>query len=406
MGKTAEKTATQVMALGVIAGIPVYLEGPPGDGKTSLKRAVLEVYGYRVIELVAADLSPERVAGYPVPVLERGVVRYVPDETMGRLKEGGYGLVVSEVNTAPPETVSAVLEMIRVGRVAGETHTVPILLSANPDHQAVGATPLGPAFANRVLRLEYRGELASQVWVMRRAAQLASELAQRGGVPGASTPRELFDALEGRAWREYLVQEIVLPPFPTPEDAPSLLLAQAKARRLVANFVQAAQPKLETPPPDLHEAFRPYLTRRSLSMATAFISAYLWAEEKGWTPSEDVLVIGLMGLVGERVGPPLAAYVLESADIPTPEEVLANPRLFPTRADKAAALGAAIVSYLDTTGDYERGIAVVEALLRMGRKEEAVRLLAGLTKAAKAKGKPLRVPVALQEEIMGLPRKG
>lgn len=387
-----EKTAVQTLGLAVLSGIPVYLEGPPGDGKTSLKRAVLEKYGYKPIELVAADLSPERVAGYPVPVLEKGAVRYVPDELLARVREGGYGLVISEINTAPPETISAVLEMVRVGRVAGEANVLPILMSANPENQAVASTPLGPAFANRILYLQYQGERAAQEWVMRRAARIAEEAASGKLSLAGKSPRELFDAVESLAWRAYLDEILDLPPSPGVEDIPDLLMAQAEARNLAADFLQSNRPAYESPPDDLREAFRPFFTRRSFAMATNFLATYLWATRRGWKGGVEPLLLGLKGIVGEGVGVPFASYVEARKKAPTPEEILRNPRLFPTRPDEASAAGAAIVALLRQKGDYEAGLSLAEALAKEGRVEDAFRFLATLTKAAKKAGVKLPIP--------------
>lgn len=111
---------------------------PPGDGKTALGKVVLKYYGFEVIELSGLDLSPERIAGFPVP--RNGAVQYMADQTLAHLKGGGYSLVLSEVNTLPPETLSLLLEMIRVGKLGGEAVHFPIIMSANPESMVAGAS--------------------------------------------------------------------------------------------------------------------------------------------------------------------------------------------------------------------------------------------------------------------------
>lgn len=373
-----ERSIVQATALCATAAVPVYWEGPPGDGKTSVQVALLRHLGYEVVTLVGADLSPERVAGFPVPEPEKGVVSYVPDSALRKLASGGHGLVISEVNSLPPETLTAILETVREGRIAGEEHPVPVLMSANPENQVVVATPLGPAFANRVAKFSYEGEAAAQAWVMAEGERIAREYAQNP--PKEASPRSLFDAVEKEAWRRYLTQVLHLPPAPTLEDQPALLLAQAQARRLAHEFLSRARPKREEPPADIQQAFKPYFTRRSFSLATAFLTVYLWAVEKGWQPGGDVLLLGVTSLIGEGVGVPFADFVESRRGLPSPEELLADPSLFPRREDQASAATQALVSLLKQKGDPDRGVAFAEALAKAGRKEEALRFFATLRK--------------------------
>lgn len=146
-------------------------------------------------------------------------------------------------------------------------------------------------------------------------------------------------------------------------------------------FLSRARPKREEPPADIQQAFKPYFTRRSFSLATAFLTVYLWAVEKGWQPGGDVLLLGVTSLIGEGVGVPFADFVESRRGLPSPEELLADPSLFPRREDQASAATQALVSLLKQKGDPDRGVAFAEALAKAGRKEEALRFFATLRKA-------------------------
>lgn len=378
-----EAHVLQASALCLLAGVPIYWEGPPGDGKTSMQKALMRWMGVEPVELVGADLSPERVAGYPVPV--DGEIRYIPDQLMRLLASGGRGLVISEVNTLPPETVSAILELVRVGRMAGENRFVPVALSGNPPHMASGpASPLGAALVNRVARFEYRGDRKPQVQAMehaREAASTPSALFQGSFTAKGKGPfltRPLFDQVEEVSWERYLLQGAGLPPVPEEGDLPALLAAHAKARAIGRDFLERG-PDYELPQSDREDA--PFFSRRSLEGAVRFLTLYLWARGRGWTPSEDVLFLGITAIMGQGAGSSFVAMAQEASDLPSPEEVLANPSLFPSRPDREALVGKALVRFLKERDDPSPGLALAEALAGMGREESALRLFASLAKA-------------------------
>jgi hypothetical protein len=338
----AEESIAPVLALNIQAGVPSLLLSQPGTGKTSLSKALLEFYGYKVVELVGNDLEVERVRGYPVP-LEGGKISYLPDELLARLREEKTGLVISDVTTAPPETLNALLEFIRVGLVVGERAKFPIILSANPEEYMTSGTPLGPALANRVGIYGLRVSPYAQV----RAFEEARKALQEGFRP--YSVENFFNQIEEEGWRR-LQESGNLPPRLTEEDIPLMAEATSLALEVGSKFLRR-QGGYEELSGDVLRDSRPFLSRRSLSMAISVLATFYALKAKGWK-GDGYLPVALSGIIGEGYGSSLALMALEGEEeIPDPEEVLADPALFPP--------------------DTPRGIKTAKAILALAREGRA-----------------------------------
>jgi hypothetical protein len=338
----SEEALGPVLGLNIQAGVPSLLLSQPGTGKTSLSKALLEFYGYRVVELVGNDLEVERVRGYPVP-LDGGKIAYLPDELLASLREERTGLIISDITTAPPETLNALLEFIRVGLVVGERVKFPIVLSANPEEYITSGSPLGPALANRVGIYGLRASPYAQVKALEEARKALLE----GFRP--SSLENFFSQVEEEGWRR-LQGNGNLPPRLTDEDIPLMAEATALALEVGSKFLRR-QGGYEELSGDVLRDSRPFLSRRSFSMAIFVLATFYALRAKGWK-GDGYLPVALSGIIGEGYGSSLALMALEGEeDIPDPEEVLADPTLFPP--------------------DTPRGIKTAKAILALAREGRA-----------------------------------
>ena len=139
----------------VEARVPVILWGPPGQGKTSVIRALAELQGRHIEILLASIREPQDFAG--LPSIHVGAMSLIPPNWAARLRDDGNGILFTdEVNTAPP-AVQAALLRVCLDKVAGDCELgerTSIIAAANPPEQAADGWDLAPPLANRFCHLD------------------------------------------------------------------------------------------------------------------------------------------------------------------------------------------------------------------------------------------------------------
>lgn len=323
----------RALAICIAARIPVILWGPPGQGKTSVIRAIADQQGRHLEVLLASIREPQDFAG--LPSIHEGRARLVPPDWALRLADIGDGILFTdEVNTAPP-SVQAALLRVSLDKVAGDCDLGPdtsVVAAANPPEQAADGWDLAPPLANRFCHLNW--DLPAEV---------------------------VRDGFTGK-WRHYPV------PATSPSDVHGAITRESVN---VAGFL-SARPDLATALPKTSaEQGRAFPTPRSWEMVAVLTA---WANVTG--QSEGVHRVLVRGCVGPGASAEYLTY-RESLDLPDPEKVLSKPRDFvvPSRTDQIYVIGAGVLAVLRNNLTSERWDAagvVLERIANSGHPDIAV----------------------------------
>lgn len=339
------------LALGVCveANVPVILWGPPGQGKTSVIKA-LATKADRHLEIILASIrEPQDFAG--LPSIVNGKMTLVAPDWAQRLADTNSGILFTdEVNTAPP-SVQAALLRVCLDKVAGDCELgldTSVIAAANPPEQAADGWDLAPPLANRFCHLDW---------------SLPLEVVRMG--------------LSGQ-WPTY--------DFQKPEAA--RLASELLNEKLKVSGFLTSRPDLVTALPnsnaDQGRAFPTPRSWESAAMLSAFVSAT--------GLSEGVRRLVLKGSVGVAAAAEFITY-RNNIDLPDPEKVLAEPDKFtlPSRADQIYVLGAGILNALTRNISTDRWHAagkILEKMVESGHPDMAVSFARQWLKIRPAKETP------------------
>jgi hypothetical protein len=327
------------------------LWGSPGTGKTSVVRALGEALGWPVEVVVGSIREPTDFAGLPVVV--DGGVRLAAPAWAARLAEAGEGLLfLDELTTAPPAVQAAMLRIV-LERVVGDLELpagVRVVAAANPPDEAADGWELAAPLANRLVHLEWPVD----------AAAVAEGLA-------IGFPRPAEDV------------------YTEPDPA-----RMAAARARVAAFLKVRPSLVLQVPKIAAQAGRGWPSPRSWEAAAVLLGT---CDCVG--ADEDVRAALVLGAVGEGAGIEFLSW-LENADLPDPEEVLADPDSFelPERSDRAFAVLTGVVSVAIARGDADSWAAAWRVLARAtGAAPDVATLVAQSLAAARPPGAALPAQV-------------
>jgi hypothetical protein len=311
------------------SGVPTLLWGPPGVGKTATIRAFGARVGVPVVEVITSIREPADFLG--LPVVHDGRVKYHPPAWVEELAGGGI-LFFDEISTAPPAVQAALLRVILERRV-GE-HQLPdsvwVVAAANPPDQAAGGWDLAPPLANRFIHLAWHHD--AMRWVEKFPAYFSTSTQAAAGVvvrPG----------VDPAAW--------------------------AQARALVAAFIRVRPHLLLQLPNDAERAGRAWASPRTWDFASRVLAVAL--EDAGGRVEPAVFDAAecIAGCVGEGPAGEFVTWA-RAADLPDPEELLADPARFqlPERGDIAYAVLSAVATAVVSNCTTERWLAAWEILGR------------------------------------------
>lgn len=149
------------LAIGVLTGGHLLLEGPPGLAKTRAARFLAEALDVSFARVQCTpDLMPADLTGTLVLKPDRGAFEFVAGPVFHSL------VLVDEINRAPPKVQSALLEAMAEGQVTvgGETRALPdpfMVVATQNSIEHEGTFPLPEAQLDRFMMhvlLDYPGK--------------------------------------------------------------------------------------------------------------------------------------------------------------------------------------------------------------------------------------------------------
>lgn len=278
-----------------IQGVPLFVWGGPGSGKSSLTRATLKKLGYEVITMVLGVHEPADLIGTP-RVGEKPYTEFKPHPKIWKAfnnGEPGYALLLDDVTHASPALQVAAMRLV-LERESGELNLrhVPVILTGNDGHQGA-LWELNAAFANRMVHMVAARDNATRF--------------QKGH---NLEPRVSLQQIQGR-WD------------------PCYSIARSLTNGFKEKFPQLAD---QDPPEEFNGAMSySYPTGRSWDMATRCVAGCMAAG----IPERRLVA----GAVSEGVANEYATYALDFKNVPSPTDVWNNAvdwkRLITDRPDTA-----------------------------------------------------------------------
>ena len=270
-------------------GLNVMLWGPPGSAKSDMVETVAAALQLYCHVIPCSTVPPEDVGGVFVQDGKGGVRKASWEEEIRMILELGEGVVFfDELSTAKQTNQSAFLTTFMKRKYGGEKlgPQVRLIGAGNPVDTSTGTFELSAAMANRLVHRDV-DKIAEEQWLEYMAGRYKPDL----------------DNLEDSRNR---VEE----QWPT---------AWPSAYGCVAGFVRSKRGNLHAEPivgsPDRSKAWPSLRTWKwaTLGIATA----------RAMQSGDEVETEIVNGLVGHAVGVEFRKY-LQSADLPTAEEMLAN----------------------------------------------------------------------------------
>ena len=338
---------TQALVMAAIKSrTPIYVEGPPGVGKTAMLAGIAKELGCDLETLILSQCDPTDIGGFPVVQPDGSVIR-LPLGPIARACAKRVILFLDEATCAPPAVQATALRGVNE-REFGDRKLHPdtaIILAGNPVDQAAGGQELSLPMLNRLTKIKIRPTIG----------EVQAYLYQLG--PDGSTLRSLAT--------DYAA---------TLENAPDLLAID--------------------PPPGAQQAGRPWASPRAIERAARLGAQLL---DDGTPDTSPIFGAALAGNLGEDAAGAYLAIRKVRENLPSTKDVVSNPEtarlpgdtqtgiaVLGILAQAALADPAAAWVYLDRMVDGEIKIAAFRVLARVPFKGEG---------PWKAKGSKARVKV-------------
>lgn len=149
-------SAREMITIALQADTPVLLMGDPGVGKSALMRLAADAVGLPLVTLLGSTIDPTDVGG--IPFMVEGQVKRFPLAAIRRACDEPVLLFLDEISCAPPVVQAALLRLI-LERVAGDSQLhagTRVVGAANPPEQAPGGFELSAPLIGRVAIVKLR----------------------------------------------------------------------------------------------------------------------------------------------------------------------------------------------------------------------------------------------------------
>jgi MoxR-like ATPase len=281
-GRDQYEALLEALGVCVTARVPFLLWGDPGEGKTAVIESAAD-HGWHVETVIVSHHEPSDFAGLPV-VGGDGTVTLAPPAWAQRLAAhpGPSLAFFDEWTTAAPAVQAAALRPLTHFEVGALRlpQTVSFGAAANPTDVATAGWELAAPTANRFCHLEW------------------------------SLPLEVYaESLVAGTW-----PGLALMPLPATVGA-----QVARARALVAGYLQARQRHLSAIPTDAASRGRAFPTPRTWDYA-----ARLLGTARALGVREDAVTLLVAGTIGAATAHEFLVWV-HAQQLPDPEDLLADP---------------------------------------------------------------------------------
>lgn len=159
-----------LIAIPVMARIPVFLWGPPGIGKTERVAQVAEAMRRTLVTRIVSLYDPTEFTGLThIPPGAEETKKFVPEWAVKLNKEPKGIVFLDELSTAVPSLQGALLRLILEGAMEDfKFHPgVSFVAAGNASSHATGVYDLTPQMANRFCHIEMVASIKEwEEWVM------------------------------------------------------------------------------------------------------------------------------------------------------------------------------------------------------------------------------------------------
>jgi len=180
--------AMQAITASIAADIPLCLAGDPGVGKTSLARQAAAAAGLPLYVFLGSIIDPTDVGGFPV-VGPDGTLKRVPMKLLAECLAAPALLLIDELLTCPPSVQAALLALI-LDRRAGDITLHPetrILVATNPPEQSPGGVEASAPLVGRM----------TWAWLQPTVSEVAAWFASDDSGTSLGLERQVFAAVLG-----------------------------------------------------------------------------------------------------------------------------------------------------------------------------------------------------------------